>query len=162
MENSEKEEKNSQQENQEKSQAESHEEVKAESQEEEAQAESQEEESQSGVESESQEPEAESSLDEKITVKGVSIKYGLYLGIILTIYSLALQVMGLAANEALGWVGYVVLIVLMVIAHKTFKNEGDGFMSYSQGLSIGTLIALVAALISTPISYLYVKFFDSS
>jgi len=80
MENSEKEEQNPQQEDQEKSQ------------EEEAQAESQEEESQSGVESESQEPEAESSLDEKITVKGVSIKYGLYLGIILAIYSLALQV----------------------------------------------------------------------
>jgi len=149
MENSEKEEQNSQQEDQEKSQTESHEEAQAESQEGEVQAKSQEE-------------EEELSLDERITVKGVSIKYGLYLGIILTIYSLALQVMGLAANEALGWVGYVVLIVLMVIAHKTFKNEGDGFMSYSQGLSIGTLIALVAALISTPVSYLYVKFFDSS
>ena len=150
MENSEKEEQNSQQEDQEESQEEeSHKEAQAESQEEEVQA-------------ESQEGEEELSLDERITVKGVSIKYGLYLGIILTIYSLALQVMGLAANEALGWVGYVVLIVLMVIAHKTFKNEGDGFMSYSQGLSIGTLIALVAALISTPISYLYVKFFDSS
>ncbi len=150
MENSEKEEQNSQQEDQEESQEEeSHKEAQAESQEEEVQA-------------ESQEGEEELSLDERITVKGVSIKYGLYLGIILTIYSLALQVMGLAANEALGWVGYVVLIVLMVIAHKTFKNEGDGFMSYSQGLSIGTLIALVAALISTPVSYLYVKFFDSS
>ena len=149
MENSEKEEQNSQQEDQEKSQTESHEEAQAESQEGEVQAKSHEE-------------EEELSLDERITVKGVSIKYGLYLGIILTIYSLALQVMGLAANEALGWVGYVVLIVLMVIAHKTFKNEGDGFMSYSQGLSIGTLIALLAALISTPISYLYVKFFDSS
>ena len=108
------------------------------------------------------EPEEEVSLDDRITVKDVSVKYGLYLGIILTIYSLALQLMGLAANEALGYLGYIVLIVLMVIAHKTFKNEGDGFMAYSQGLSIGTLIALVAGLISTPISYLYVKFFDSS
>jgi len=160
MENSEKEEQNSQQEDQEKSQEEKsqEEETEAESQEGKTQAESQEEEAQA----ESQVGEEELSLDERITVKGVSVKYGLYLGIILTIYSLALQVMGLAANEALGWVGYVVLIVLMVIAHKTFKNEGDGFMSYSQGLSIGTLIALVAALISTPISYLYVKFFDSS
>jgi len=137
MENSEKEEQNPQQEDQEKSPEESQ-------------------------EAESQEVEAELSLDERITVKEVSVKYGLYLGIILTIYSLALQLMGLAANEALGWVGYVVLIVLMVIAHKTFKNEGDGFMSYGQGLGIGTLIALVAGLISTPISYLYVKFIDSS
>jgi len=98
MENSEKEEQNSQQEDQEKSQTESHEESQAESQEGEVQAESQEEEAQA----ESQEGEEELSLDERITVKGVSIKYGLYLGIILTIYSLALQVMGLAANEALG------------------------------------------------------------
>ena len=146
MGNSEKEEQNPQQEDQEKSQEESQE---AESQEGEAQA-------------ESQEVEAELSLDERITVKEVSVKYGLYLGIILTIYTLALQISGLATNEALGYLGYVVLIVLMVIAHKTFKNEGDGFMSYSQGLSIGTLMALVGALISTPISYLYVKFFDSS
>ena len=155
MENSEKEEQDRQQEDQEKSQEEEVQEE--ESQEVEAQAESQEE-----AQAESQEPEVELSLDERISVKEVSVKYGLYLGIILTIYSLALQVMGLAANEALGWVGYVVLIVLMVIAHKTFKNEGDGFMSYSQGLSIGTLIALVAGLISTPLSYLYVKFVDSS
>jgi len=146
MGNSEKEEQNPQQEDQEKSQEESQE---AESQEGEAQA-------------ESQEVEAELSLDERITVKEVSVKYGLYLGIILTIYSLALQISGLATNEALGYLGYVVLIVLMVIAHKTFKNEGDGFMSYSQGLGIGTLMALMGALISTPLSYLYVKFFDSS
>lgn len=104
----------------------------------------------------------ELSLDDKITVKDVSIKYGIYLGIILTIYTIALQMAGLATNQALGYVGYVVLIVLMVIAHKTFKNEGDGYMSYSQGLGIGTLMALVSALISTPISYLYIKFVDST
>ena len=51
------------------------------------------------TQTQSTEPE-ELSLDDKITVKDVSIKYGIYLGIILTIYTIALQMAGLATNQA--------------------------------------------------------------
>ena len=37
------------------------------------------------------------------------------------------------------WFSFIILIVGIVMAHKHFKNENGGFMTYGQGLSIGSL-----------------------
>lgn len=99
---------------------------------------------------------------EKATVKSVSMKWGLYVGLIMIAYGIILQVAGLATNQALSLLNYVFLIGIMVMAHKEFKENGDGFMSYSQGLGIGTLTTLIGGAISIVFSYVYVKFIDDS
>ncbi len=50
----------------------------------------------------------------------------------------------------------------MVFAHKAFKEGGDGFMSYGQGLGIGTLISLISGLLSSAFMFIYIKFVDDS
>ena len=56
----------------------------------------------------------------------------------------------------------IITIVIIFLAHKYFKDNGDGFMSFGQGVGIGFWIGLVSAVISSIFTYIYVKFIDPS
>lgn len=101
-------------------------------------------------------------MEDKVTVSQIGLRYGIILGLIMIVYSMILQFIGLATNNWASSVSYVFLIVGMVMAHKAFKDGGDGFMRLGQGLGIGTLISAVSGGISMIFSYLYIKFIDDS
>ena len=60
------------------------------------------------------------------------------------------------------WLGYVVTILIVVFAHKYYKENSDGFMSYGQGVGIAFWIGLVSGVISSIFTYLYIKFIDTA
>ena len=99
---------------------------------------------------------------EAVTVKQVSMKWGLYLGMVMIIYGMLLQVTGQVTNQSLSYINYLFMAVLIYFAHKAFKDDGNGFMSYGQGLGIGTLTSLVGGVISSIFTYLYLSFVDDS
>ena len=101
-------------------------------------------------------------MEDKVTVSQIGLRYGIILGLIMIVYSLILQFIGLATNNWASSVSYIFLIAGMVMAHKAFKEGGDGFMRLGQGLGIGTLIGAVSGAISMIFSYLYIKFIDDS
>jgi hypothetical protein len=101
-------------------------------------------------------------VQEQVTVKQVSMKWGLYLGMVMIIYGMVLLLTDMVGNQALGYVNYVFVAVFMYMAHKSFKEEGNGYMSYGQGLGIGTLLTVVGSAMSTVFSFLYVSFVDDS
>ena len=101
-------------------------------------------------------------MEDKVTVSQIGLRYGIILGLIMIVYSMILQFIGLATNNWASSVSYIFLIVGMVMAHKAFKDGGDGFMRLGQGLGIGTLISAVSGGISMIFSYLYIKFIDDS
>ena len=47
------------------------------------------------------------------------------------------------------------------MAFKYFKEHNGGFMRYGQGLGIGTLMSLIAGLLTSVFMYIYVKFIDT-
>lgn len=98
---------------------------------------------------------------EKTSLKKVGLKYGIYLALVSIIYSILLQIMGLAANQTLGYVGLIFLIVALILAHKEFKDSNE-FMSYGQALGISMIIVSINAVISAIFTYLYLKFVDDS
>ena len=99
---------------------------------------------------------------DQATVKSVSMKWGLYVGLIFIAWGIIMQVAGLVGDQTMSYVSYIFLIIGMWMAHKEFKENGNGYMSYSQGLGIGTLMTLIASTISMVFSYIYVKFIDDS
>ena len=99
---------------------------------------------------------------EPLTVKQVSLKWGLYLGMAMIIYGILLQLLDQVGKTGLDMVNYVFMAALMYFAHKSFKDEGNGYMSYGQGLGIGTLMSVVGSFLSVTFSYIYVKFIDPS
>src|SRR5690554_1567266 len=101
-------------------------------------------------------------MEEKSTLWPIGFRVGVILALALIIYSMLLQVTGMVTNQALGIVAYVIYIIGIVWAHKTYKESGDGYMSYGQGLGLGMIVSGVAGLISSLFSYFYLKFIDDS
>ncbi|WP_185816989.1 DUF4199 domain-containing protein [Hymenobacter metallilatus] len=95
-----------------------------------------------------------------VSPASVGIRYGLFVGIIASILSF-LQMSFIQDPETpFRWLSTVVSIVGIWLAHKQFKQVNAGFMSYGQGLGIGTILSVVAGLISSVFGYLYVSFID--
>jgi hypothetical protein len=101
-------------------------------------------------------------MEEKTTTRQIGLRYGLIVALIIVVYSLILQFTGLAMNRPLGFLVYAILIAGIYMAHIAFKKDGDGYMSLGQGIGIGMWITLVAGVISSVFSFLYVKFVDDS
>ena len=105
------------------------------------------------------EPEYDES--EPITVKQVGIKWGVISGVVGILVFLVLAITGLIFKSSVSWISAIPFIVILVLAHREFKSEGDGFMSYSKGLGLGLVVAGIGAVIQTIFSYIYIKFVDT-
>ncbi len=101
-------------------------------------------------------------MENKISISKVGMRYGLIAAALLIVYGLVLQFTELYTNQALGWVSYLILAVLIYLAHGAFKDGGDGYMSIGQGLGIGMLVSVVAGAISSVFTFAYLKFVDDS
>jgi hypothetical protein len=97
-----------------------------------------------------------------VTTSGTAVRYGLIVGLVCVIYSLILSLADLSMNRWLSSISYLFIIAGMVMAYKYFKAHNGGFMSYGQGLGIGTLMSLIAGIITSIFMYIYVKFIDTT
>lgn len=98
----------------------------------------------------------------RATVSSVAIKYGLITGLVSVGYSLVLFLTQQNTSTLLGGISYIILIVGIVLAYREFKRENSGYMTYGQGLGIGTLIGVVTGVFSAVFIYIYVAFVDST
>lgn len=98
----------------------------------------------------------------KVSIKDVSVKWGLILGVI----SIALFIIGAMTDtnqESWSqWLGMIPTIIIFVLAHKQFKEEGDGFMSFGEGTKIGLFVTIISSVISTLFFYIYISFVDNT
>ncbi len=96
------------------------------------------------------------------TLKSVAFKWGLINGVIGIASFIIYDMLDLVGESWVGFIGSAIFIVLLVMAHNEFKKEGDGYMSYGQGLGLGTLASLVSALISSIFTFIYVSFINTA
>lgn len=105
----------------------------------------------------------EDSSSEKVSVRSVGIRYGLILAAVSIIFFLLAAVLSLNTTQGPArWVSLVFMAVVLVLGHKYYKDNGDGFMSYGQGMGIGFWLSLISSLISSAFTYVYVKFIDAN
>jgi uncharacterized membrane protein YedE/YeeE len=95
-----------------------------------------------------------------VSATSVAIRYGLLTGIVSVIYSFILLAANLEQNTALSLLSLVILIGGIFLAHKTYKDAHNGFMSYGQGLGIGTLVSVISGLLGGIFRYVYMEFID--
>lgn len=97
-----------------------------------------------------------------VTTSSVGIRYGLILGLVSVIFSF-LQLTFIEDPETpLRWLSVIILIGGIVLTHKQFKQQNQGFMSYGQGLAIGTIVSAVSGVIGGVFTYIYFTFIDPS
>ena len=94
------------------------------------------------------------------TTTRIALKFGLIVGVASMIYSTILYVTGQITNSPLLWLSAIISIVGMVLAMKEFREDNGGFMTYSQGLGIGTMMSAVSGFLAATYSYIYNEFID--
>ena len=90
----------------------------------------------------------------------IALRYGLMAGLLIIIYSLILQFADMQMSK-IGMFSYVFLLLSIILAYRDYKRQNQGFMSYGQGLGVGTLVALVAGVLSGVFTYINLKFIDT-
>jgi hypothetical protein len=97
-----------------------------------------------------------------VTTRSAGVRYGLIGAVIGIAYFLIISSLGLDVTQGVwAWVRYLITIVLLVLAHKYYKDNNGGFMSYGQGIGISFWCGLVASVIGSIFTWLYVKFIDT-
>ena len=75
--------------------------------------------------------------------------YGLYVGIVLTLYSVILYVTGQMQNQTLGYMAFPIYIAAIAVAQINYRNRDlNGEMTYGQGVGFGTALMLFSGIIT--------------
>ncbi len=100
-------------------------------------------------------------MNDQVSTARVALKWGVILGIALIIYTLVLFLTDNVGNSKLGWISFIVSIGGLVMAMRDYRTLNGGFMSYGEGLSVGTLTAGVSGLLSSLFSVFYTTVIDT-
>lgn len=95
-----------------------------------------------------------------VTTTSVSLRFGLLTGLVSIIYMFVLFVSNAAANTAAQWVGLIIPIVGIYLAHQNYKVQNGGFIAYGQGLGIGVLLSAFSGLLTGVFNYVYRTIID--
>jgi len=98
-----------------------------------------------------------------VSTRSVGLRYGLIMAVISIPYFVILRVADVDMTSGIGkWLSSIFYIGVIYLAHKYFKENGDSFMSYGQGMGITFWLSLVCSVIYSVFFYVYIKFVDSS
>ncbi|HLT81599.1 MAG TPA: DUF4199 domain-containing protein [Cyclobacteriaceae bacterium] len=96
-----------------------------------------------------------------VTTRGIGTKYGLYAAGFGIFFFFVLVFTGQNVfDNKWGFVNLPVSILILVLAHREFKQSGNGFMSYGQGVAIGFWMTLVSLVIGFLIQWAYISFVE--
>ena len=99
-------------------------------------------------------------MEQQPTTARAALKWGAISGIGSMIFTTIMYVTGQVANGGLAWLGMIIPIAAMVMAMKEFRTQNGGFMSYGQGLGIGTLLSGIGGFLAGVYNYIYNEFVD--
>jgi hypothetical protein len=98
-----------------------------------------------------------------VTTRSAGIRFGLIAAVVGIAYFVILNSLGMDLTQGFwSWFRYCITIVLLFLAHKYYKDNGDGFMNYGQGIGITVWMGLVSVVIGSIFTYIYIKFIDAS
>ena len=88
-------------------------------------------------------------METKSTFWKSAMIYGLYIGIIITLYSVILYVAGQSTNKNLGYASILIYAVCIVIAQIHYReSELNGYISYGQGVGFAVATMLFSGIIT--------------
>jgi hypothetical protein len=96
-----------------------------------------------------------------VTPRQAGIRYGLIAAVISIAWFLVMSLADFDLQGPAGYFGWVLTVILIVLAHKYYKENGDGYMSFGQGVSIAFWLGLISASIGSVFTYIYVRFVDT-
>src|SRR5688572_28309043 len=102
----------------------------------------------------------ESVSAEQPSVMSTGLKFGLIVGLASIVYSIIIIALGYNPyiNSWRGLISIAIIIAIIVYAHKNFKESGDGFMSFGQGLGITVIAFIVSTILGIIFTYAHLTY----
>lgn len=93
----------------------------------------------------------------------VGLNYGLIAGLVITVITLLQYLGGLDMYlSPVGYVSYLVIITMAVLAALKMRKSNEGFLEFSQALKVTFTVFAIALLIQTVFTYILLNFIDVS
>jgi hypothetical protein len=99
-------------------------------------------------------------MEEKVSTARVALKYGVITSVVIMVYTTIINLAGQSQNKWLTTFSFVFMVVGIVAAMKNFREENHGFLSYGEGLGVGSLASAIMGLLGATFSMLYNRFID--
>ncbi|GGF25108.1 DUF4199 domain-containing protein [Hymenobacter cavernae] len=96
-----------------------------------------------------------------VNPSSAAIRYGLVTGLIWIIVDFILRLTELSFKYSV-YLGAAIIVYTLgtILAHKFFKQNNGGFMTYKQGMLIVLVISVIFGLLSGLFNYIYVNLVD--
>lgn len=105
----------------------------------------------------------EETTQPSVTTRSVGTRFGVIMAAISIVVFLVMTFASMDMTSGAGrWATIPIYFIVIYLAQKQFIDNGDGFMSYGQGMGITWWIALISSLIYSIFFYVYIKFIDGS
>jgi hypothetical protein len=99
-------------------------------------------------------------MEEKASTARTALKYGVVTALAIMVFTTILNVAGQSQNKWLAMLSYVIMIVGIVLAMKEFREVNKGFMTYGEGLGLGSLVSAILGFLASMFAMVYLKFID--
>jgi hypothetical protein len=99
-------------------------------------------------------------MEEQASTARTALKYGILTSVAIMVFTTILNVSGQSQNKWLAMFAYVIMIVGIVLAMKEFRETNKGFMTYGEGLSLGSLVSAVLGFLASMFAMVYIRFID--
>jgi len=100
--------------------------------------------------------------NQPVPSKKIMLNYGLYLGIVSIIISVAVYALGMHYEQ--DWknmvIGIIVMFVIIFLGIKKYKEFNSGYLTIGQALKTGIGIALIGGIIGVIYSYIFMNFIE--
>lgn len=94
-------------------------------------------------------------------VWAIGAKGGLYTGLVLILISLIVFLAGWYGNKYGSTISSVISYIIGIfLTHKAFKDQGNGYLTYAQGLGLGTILGGVSGILSSAFMVIYLTVID--
>ncbi len=101
-------------------------------------------------------------MENQTTTTRTALKWGVIIGIVNILYTTGIMVSGQIGNQTLSYISFLIIAVGVYLSLNDFKKENQGFISFGQGLGLGTMMSAISGIISNFYSLAYMKFIDPS
>ena len=101
-------------------------------------------------------------MENQANSKNIILNYGVYLGIASVLINLVVYAVGdyLNPHWSISVISGVVMIAMIVMAYKKFKELNGGFMSWGQSVKIGVGLTVISALIVIVYQQVFANFIE--
>lgn len=99
---------------------------------------------------------------EKPSSARIAIKWGIITAILSILYTIVYYKTSLFEIPILSWVTFILLLFGLIFSIQEFKKLNNYFITFSEGLSIGTLMSAIAGIVYQIFSNVYNTYIDPS